>query len=80
MQSQTVRITAADHAVLNELAKRDGKPMAAVLSDAIQELRRNRMLRETNEAYQRLRQDTKAWEEEQQERRVWERTLADGVD
>ena len=80
MQTQTVRITAADHAALNELAKNSGKPMSAILSEAIQELQRNRLLRQTNEAYLRLKQDRNAWEEESQERRLWENTLADGED
>ena len=80
MQTQTVRITAADHATLNELAQSSGKTMSAILSEAVQELQRNRLLRQTNEAYQRLKQDRHEWEEESQERRMWENTLADGED
>jgi len=80
MQTQTVRITVADHAALNEIAKNSGKPMSEVLSEAIQELRRNRLLRQTNEAYLRLKQDPNAWEEESEERRIWDNTLADGED
>jgi len=78
MQTQTVRISSADHAALSELARNSGKPMSVVLSEAIQELRRNRLLRQTNEAYLRLKQDHDAWEEETEERRVWESTIADG--
>jgi hypothetical protein len=78
MQTQTVRITAKDHAALTELARRTGKSMSAVLSEAVQELQRNLLLRQTNDAYQRLKEDPKAWEEESQERRMWENTLADG--
>ena len=80
MQTQTVRITVADHAALNEIAKNSGKPMSEVLSEAIQELQRNRLLRQTNEAYLRLKQDPDAWEEESEERRIWDNTLADGED
>jgi predicted DNA-binding protein len=80
MQTQTVRISTEDHAALSELARNSGKPMSAVLSEAIQELQRSRLLRETNEAYQRLKQDPGAWEEELRERHIWENTLADGKD
>lgn len=78
MQTQTVRIAAADHAILSELARSSGKPMSAILSEALQELQRNRLLRQTNEAYSRLKQDREAWKEESEERRLWENTLADG--
>ena len=80
MQTQTVRITAVDHAALTELAKSSGKPMSAILSEAIQEFQRTRLLQQTNEAYQRLKQDRDAWEEESAERRLWENALADDED
>ncbi len=80
MQTQTVRITAADHAALSELARTTGKSMSAVLSEAVREMRRIHLLRQTNEAYRRLREDPKAWEEELEERRLWENTLADGLE
>ena len=80
MQTQTVRITAEDHVALNALAKSSGKSMSAILSEAIQEFQRTRLLQQTNEAYQRLKQDHNAWEEETAERRLWENTLADDED
>ncbi len=78
MQAHTVRITAGDHAVLTELAKSSGRSMSAVLSEAIKELHRTRLLRQTNEAYERLKQNRSAWGEEAQERRLWEITIPDG--
>jgi hypothetical protein len=80
MRTQTIRIAEADHAVLSEMSKTSGKPMSAILADAIQELRRTRLLRQTNEAYARLRQDPKAWREETAERSLWDSTLADGME
>jgi predicted DNA-binding protein len=38
MQTQTVRLSAEDHAALSELARNSGKPLSAILSEAIQEL------------------------------------------
>lgn len=80
MQTQTVRMSAADHAVLSELARTTGKSMSAVLSEAVREMRRIELLRQTNEAYRRLREDPEAWKEELEERRLWESTLADGLE
>jgi len=78
MTTQTVRIAAEDHAALNDMARSSGKSMTAVLSEAIQELRRAQLLRQTNAAYLRLKQDPSTWEEESEERRIWDNTLADG--
>jgi hypothetical protein len=80
MQTQTVRIAEKDHAALNEMSRETGKPMSAILSEAIQELRRSQLLRETNDAYARLRQKPKAWQEEVEERAIWDNTLADGTE
>ena len=80
MQTQTVRIAAADHAALNEMARSSNKPMSAILSEAIQGLWRTQLLRQTNEAYLRLKQDPAAWEEETEQRRIWDNTLADRED
>ncbi len=72
MRKHAVKITAEAHAALIELAKSTGKSMSATLSNTIHEVRRSLLLRQTNEAYQRLRQDSKTWEEESHERRLWE--------
>ena len=72
MPTQTVRISAADHVALTELARSTGKSISTVLSEAIQKMQRNELLRQTNDAYLRLKQDSEAWVEESQERRLWE--------
>lgn len=41
---------------------------------------KERILKETNEAYTRLREDPDAWEEHSKEQKDWEATLADGLD
>jgi len=60
MQTHTVRISAADHATLAELAKATGKSMSSVPSEAVQEMQRRLLLRQTNEAYRWLRKDGEA--------------------
>lgn len=80
MQSQTIRIAEADHTALSEMSRATGKPMSALLTEAIRELQRSRLLRQTNEAYARLKQDPKAWQEEAEERLIWDNTFADEVE
>jgi hypothetical protein len=60
--------------------KQEGKPMQAVLDEAIEHYQRNKFLDEVNAAYARLRNDPKAWKEEQGERTVWDKTLNDGLE
>lgn len=80
MRTQTIRISEADHAVLSQMSKANGRPMSAVLTDAIRELRRSQLLKETNEAYARLRHNAKAWREETADRLLWDNTLRDGME
>jgi len=80
MATQTVRINERDHAALAELSKMMGKSMTATLSDAISALKRQQLLKQTNEAYAALKDDPEAWREEQQERALWVATLGDGLE
>ena len=78
-ENPNIRITARSKAVLRDLAKREGKPMQAVLDEAIEHFQRDKFLDEVNAAYAALRSDPKAWKEEQAERALWDKTLADGL-
>ena len=80
MRTQTVRIAATDHAALSQMARESGQAMSEVLSDAIHELQRNRLLQKTNEAYARLKEDKAAWEQELLERSAWDGALQDGME
>ena len=80
MRPNTVRISAVDHAALSRMSTASGKSMAKILSEAVRELRRKRLLMETNEAYARLKADPLAWGEEIAERQIWESTLMDGLE
>jgi hypothetical protein len=76
--SPNIRISARAKATLRELAQHEAKPMQAVLDEAIDYYRRERLLDAANAAYARLKSDPKAWKEELAERRQWDVTLADG--
>jgi len=78
--SQTVRIRPETHAKLKSIAKEVGKPLSEVLEDAVEVLRRQRILEATDEAYAAMKKDPKAWKAEQAEREAWDATTADGLE
>jgi hypothetical protein len=75
----TTRISTTAQEVLREMSKAEGKPMLALLDEAVENLRRQRFLEQVNAAYATLRADAGAWEAVERERRAWDATLADGL-
>jgi len=80
LTSANIRISAQAKATLRELARLEGKPMQAVLDEAIDHYQRDRLLDEANAAYPRLKSDPDAWKEELAEREQWDGALADGLE
>ena len=58
----TTRISTAAQGILRELSRAEGKPMLALLDEAVEALRRQRFLEQVNAAYADLRADPPAWE------------------
>ena len=79
MQHGTTRISASAHQTLRELSKAEGRPMLALLDEAVEALRRQRFLERVNAAYAALRTDPRTWKDIEGERRAWEATLSDGL-
>jgi predicted DNA-binding protein len=77
--SPNIRITPHSKAVLQSLARQQGKPMQAVLDEAIEHYQRDKFLDQVNSAYATLRNNPKAWKAEQAERALWDKTIADGL-
>jgi len=75
----TTRISASAQGTLREMSKAEGKPMLALLDEAVEALRRQRFLERLNTAYATLRTDARAWEAIENERREWDVTLPDGL-
>jgi hypothetical protein len=75
----TTRISSAAHGVLREMSRAEGKPMLALLDEAVEALRRQRFLEQLNAAYAGLRADARTWDAIETERRTWDETLADGL-
>lgn len=78
VENPNIRISPHSKAVLRSLAKQAGKPMQAVLDEAIEHYQREKFLDDVNAAFTNLRKDPKAWKEEQTERALWDKTLNDG--
>ena len=80
MSTGTVRISESTHLKLKQLAEQSGMTLSRTMDKAIEALRRQTLLEETNRAYEALRGDPKHWAEEQAERDAWDATLADGLE
>jgi len=80
LENPNIRISPHSKAVLRALAKREGKPMQAVLDEAIERYQRDKFLDEVNASFAALGSDAKAWKEEQAERKLWDNTLSDGLE
>ena len=72
-----LRISPHSEAVLRELARREGKPIEAILDDVIEHYQRDKFMDEVNAAYAALRNDAQAWAEELAERRTWDAVHVD---
>jgi predicted DNA-binding protein len=79
-ESPNVRITPRSKAVLRALAKEEGKPMQAVLDEAIEKYQQDKLLDAMNAAYAAQRKDPGAWKQEQAERALWDQALTDGLE
>jgi hypothetical protein len=80
MSGVNVRISSTSYQILKSLAKSKGQSMQSVIDQAIEKLRRRRLLDATNSAFSALKADKEAWAIESEERQLWENTLADGVE
>ncbi len=75
----TIRISDGAHGALREMSRSEGKPMATLLDEAVETLRRQRFLEQVNAAYAALRETPGTWESIEAERREWDATLPDGL-
>lgn len=73
-----VRINPNDKVILQEIADIEGESMPKILHKAIELYRRERLLKQVNEAYKSLRNNKGAWEVEESEREVWVGASNDG--
>ena len=79
-ENPNIRISPHAKATLRELAKRERKPMQAILDEAIEHYHREKFLDDVNAAYACLKADPEAWKEELAERQEGEGALMDGLE
>jgi hypothetical protein len=80
MQSVNVRISSNSYQILKNLSQQEGQTMQSLIDNALENLRREKMLEATNQAFATLKANEREWNEELAERELWENTLADGVE
>ena len=80
MSTPTVRISAASHQMLKEVAEATGQTMMDVLDKALDAYRRKLFFEQLNVGYAELRANPEAWAEHLAERKLWDATLMDGLD
>jgi hypothetical protein len=79
-ENHNIRISPRAKAALRTLAKQEGKPMQAVLDEAIEHYQRDKFLDEVNASFATFKSNPKAWKEELAERALWDKTLDDGLE
>ncbi len=76
----TIRISDTAHGTLREMSRSEGKPMATLLDEAVEALRRQRFLEAGQRSLRRApRANPATWESIEAERREWDATLPDGL-
>ena len=76
----TITISKEAHQVITTIADTEGISVEGVIDKAVENYRRESLLRQTNKAFAVLRNDPSGWEDEQRERNDWNITLNDGLD
>ena len=80
MSSVNVRVSSQSYQLLKSLAEDFDQSMQSVIDEALENLRRRKVLEATDAAFSALKANKKAWKEGLRERRMWEKTLSDGVE
>ena len=75
-----VRVSGSTQAVLKELSAKTGYSMQELVDQAVESLRRETILRESNEAYARLKANPTSWKKFKKELETWDQTLGDGLE
>lgn len=79
MSGTHIRVSEKAHRTLTTLSREVGAPVGELVDQAVELLRRQRILDQINADYAALREDPEAWAEELAERALWDVTLADGL-
>lgn len=78
--SKLIRVSEESFLKINDMSRRMGISKQDIIDEALDKLERTSIMKQANEAYERLRQDPQAWKEEIEERALWDSTLKDGLE
>lgn len=79
-KQQTVRVSEKTHKYLREMSELTGKPMTAVLDQAVERFRHEQVLKEANRAWAAMMEDPDTRAEIEAEHKILEGTLLDGLE
>lgn len=80
MANPSVRVPEPTREILRDLSKQTGEPISQLVARAVERLRREYFLEETNRAFSILREDPEAWQAELDERAEWDAIAQDAED
>ena len=75
----TVRVGRRTSAAIARLARESGVARKDVVAQAVERLRRHRLLESVNQGFAAMKKERGAWRDEVDERQSWEATLSDGL-
>lgn len=78
--SKILRVSEEAYSKLHQIALKSGSSKQEILDQALQNLERENILKQANEAYAAVKKDPKLWQEQQEELALWETSLADGLE
>ena len=77
--SRLIRVSNTAYSKLDKIAENTGFSRQEVIDKAVENLERDLIFKQANEAYEAVKKDKKLWEEEQEELALWDTTLEDGL-
>jgi hypothetical protein len=75
----TVRVDRRTSEAIARLAREAGVARKDVIAQAVERLRRQRILESANRGFAAMKREVAAWREELDERGIWESTISDGL-
>ena len=80
MATTTIRVPAATHARLRQLAADEARSMGQVIDALLDDYEKRMFFARLTEDFARLRADPAAWADYEAEQTAWEATLGDGLE
>jgi predicted transcriptional regulator len=77
--SKLVRVSDEAYSKLDQISKKIGSSKQDVIDTALNNLERETILKQANDAYSELKKNRKEWLEYQEELSLWDVTLEDGL-